>query len=89
MNAMDPQFVSWLTANRQEFLDKWKSTFKWEKRNAKKSVLIGLPTVRATETAGSLKDFLNWLTGSKPSPNFSAISNLNMPKEVGQKVGTQ
>ena len=46
-------------------------------------------TLAATETAGSLKDFLNCFKGRKRSPSLSAISNLNMPKNAGQKVGTR
>ncbi|KAL9978183.1 hypothetical protein ACROYT_G015677 [Oculina patagonica] len=55
---MDPQFVSWFTANRQEILNKWKSTFKWGKHNATKSVSIGLPTLQQKRI--SLQSSLNF-----------------------------
>lgn len=41
------------------------------------------------ETADSLKEFLHWFKGRKCSPRLSAISNLNMPKNSGQKGGTR
>ena len=46
-------------------------------------------TLAAAETAGSLKQFLQWFKGRKRTANLSAISNLNMPKNSGQKVGTR
>ena len=46
-------------------------------------------TLAAAETADSLKEFLHWFKGRKLSPKLSAISNLNMPKNSGQKGGTR
>ena len=46
-------------------------------------------TLAGAEAAGSLKEFLHWFRGRKRSPSISAISNLNMPKNAGQKVGTR
>ena len=46
-------------------------------------------TLAGAEAAGSLKEFLHWFRGRKWSPSISAISNLNMPKNAGQKVGTR
>lgn len=46
-------------------------------------------TLAAAEKMGVLKEFLNWFKGKKRSPNLSAIANVNMPKNAGQKVGTR
>ena len=46
-------------------------------------------TLAAAETAGSLKQFLHWFKGRKRSPSISAVANLNMPRNSGQKVGTK
>ena len=46
-------------------------------------------TLAAAEKMGVLKEFLNWFKGKKRSPNPSAIANVNMPKNAGQKVGTR
>ena len=46
-------------------------------------------TLAAAEKTGILKEFLNWFKSKKRSPNLSAIANVNMPKNAGQKVGTR
>ena len=46
-------------------------------------------TLAAAEKMGVLKEFLNWFKGKRRSPNLSAIANVNMPKNAGQKVGTR
>lgn len=46
-------------------------------------------TLAAAETADSLKEFLHWFKGRKRLPRLSAISNLNMPNNSGQKGGTR
>ena len=46
-------------------------------------------TLAAAEKTGALREFLNWFKTKKRSPNLSAIANVNMPKNAGQKVGTR
>ena len=46
-------------------------------------------TLAAAEKMGILKEFLNWFKGKRRSPNLSAIANVNMPKNAGQKGGTK
>ena len=46
-------------------------------------------TLAAAETASSLKQFLHWFKGRKRSPSISAVTNLNMPRNSGQKVGAK
>ena len=46
-------------------------------------------TLAGAEAIGSLKEFLHWFRRRKWSPSLSAISNLNMHKKAGQKVGTR
>ena len=46
-------------------------------------------TLAAAEEMGVLKEFLKWFKSKKRSPNLSAIANVNMPKNAGQKGGTR
>jgi len=46
-------------------------------------------TLAAAEAMGVLKEFLKLFQSKKRSPHLSAIANVNMPKNAGQKVGTR